>query len=258
MLENLCHANSAFVTLTYAPEFLPMRGDKPTLVPKDLQDWLKRYRAVIAPLKVRFYAVGEYGEDDVERKLWGRPHYHVLLFGGVVSEELVSKTWGKGLVHVGTVTADSAGYVAGYTVKKMTAKDDPRLHSRHPEFCRMSLRPGIGAAAMHDFASELMRYGLDESRVDVPTSLTHGKRNLPLGRYLRMKLRELVGKDAKAPLEAIEAFKSEMLPLYNDWWDLTKDASYKKSFSQYLSELDDQRVLNIEARNAVFKERKSL
>jgi len=256
MLENLCHQASAFVTLTYSDEFLPRLGDKPdglpVLRPKDLQDWLKRFRERIAPDRIRFYAVGEYGSQS------DRPHYHIMVFGYPCLASDIQATWQKGLVHVGTVTADSAGYIAGYTVKKMTSKDDPRLKGRPPEFCRMSLRPGIGAAAMHDFASELMRYNLDETLIDVPTSLKHGKRSLPLGRYLRSKLRLMVGKDGKVPVEARKAYEAEMLPLYADWWDKTKNPSYKVSFAEYVSSLDDQTVRNVEARNAIYKERKSL
>lgn len=254
MLERLCHADACFVTLTYDDEHLPLRDGKMVLVPKDVQDWLKRLRKEVDPVKIRFYAVGEYGEEKE------RPHYHVMLFGigPVVAQGAVERTWRKGLIHVGVVTHDSASYVAGYTVKKMTAKDDPRLRGRTPEFCRMSLRPGIGADAMFDLASELMRYGLDASRVDVPTALAHARRQLPLGRYLRGKLREMIGKDKKVPEEARKAYAAEMLPLYADWRDKTRDASFKKTFAEYVSSLDDQRVLNIETRNMIFKERKSL
>lgn len=48
----------------------------------------------------------------------------------------------------------------------------------------MSLRPGIGADAMWDVASVMMQYRQSQ----VPMSLRHGTRVLPLGRYLRSKL----------------------------------------------------------------------
>ena len=69
------HLNTAFITLTYNDENMLWCGDYGTLQKKDLQDWLKRLRRQIEPLKIRYYAVGEYGTNTM------RPHYHVLLFG---------------------------------------------------------------------------------------------------------------------------------------------------------------------------------
>ena len=49
-------------------------------------------------------------------------------------------------------------FLHSLSVQKMTAKDDPRLSGRPPEFCRMSLKPGIGADAMWDVASDFRRF----------------------------------------------------------------------------------------------------
>lgn len=113
---------------------------------------------------------------------------------------------------VGTLTTESAGYIAGYVVKKMTASTDIRLNGRHPEFARMSLRPGIGADMMDEVASTLMTYGL-ETQADVPSALRHGNRVLPLGRYLRRRLRERIGKDPSAPQSTMDEIAEEMRPL---------------------------------------------
>lgn len=81
----------------------------------------------------------------------------------------------------------------------MTRHDDPRLEGRHPEFARMSLRPGIGRDFMHEAASAFLQFNLDASESDVPVTLRHGSRQLPLGRYLRKTYRRFVGRDEKAP-----------------------------------------------------------
>lgn len=214
MLEALCHGENSFVTLTYAAERFE-------LVPKDLQDWLKRFRRAVSPKKIRFFAVGEYGDRTQ------RPHYHAAVFGhppcyGGISNRLrgepcpcpscsvVRSTWSYGHVLVGRLEIKSAQYIAGYVTKKMTHREDPRLFGRSPEFGRMSLRPGIGANAMHDVASALLQYNLEKTRTDVPAALKIGGRAFPLGRYLRGKLREYVGHDKKSPEGSLQELENQL------------------------------------------------
>ena len=80
----------------------------------------------------------------------------------------------------------------------MTSHVDSRLNGRQPEFARMSRHPGIGALAVPVVASALgSRFGAKSvaQTGDVPTALMHGRSSLPLGRYLRRKLREELGFD---------------------------------------------------------------
>lgn len=204
MLEGMMHSESSFITLTYAPEHLPKDG---SLCPKDLQDFLKRLRRKLEPKKIRFYAVGEYGEINF------RPHYHIALFGyppchtptrngkgcgACPTCTLIRDSWGLGLTDVGysRIEKDAAQYVAGYVTKKMTRKDDPRLGGRHPEFARMSNRPGIGFGVIHRIVEFLTSSNGCEAIIragDVPMSLSHSGRSWPLGRYLRSKIREQLG-----------------------------------------------------------------
>lgn len=261
MLEAAQYAESSFVTLTYASDKLPDGG---SLVPKDLQDWLKRIRKKVAPMRLRFYAVGEYGDGSE------RPHYHAILFGFAScwrgqSEytreglrccsrcELVRDTWGRGNIYLGSVGLESAQYVCGYVTKKMTMKDDARLQGRYPEFCRMSLRPGIGAGAMDELASQLMRYDLCKDG-DVPVSLRHGKRLLPLGRYLRVKLRRLIGRDESAPESEVRKYEAEMLPLLLRARASEEDPSLRSQLVKSTA----QAVRNMEARQRIFKSEKTL
>jgi len=199
------------------------------LSPEHLQSWLKRLRKAIAPQRIRFYAVGEYGT-----RTW-RPHFHVILynFAGCSrgrtkrkfgtdgpdwadccdSCRVVGASWGKGNIDIGSLTLASAAYCASYTLKRMSRASDPRLKGRHPEFCRMSLRPGIGSGSMWDVASVMLEYGLDNVLQDVPSSLAHGGANMPLGRYLRGLLRERIGRDKKAPQAVLDALAEEVRPL---------------------------------------------
>lgn len=236
LLEAAGYADNAFLTLTYRSEALTTvnggssSNDLATLVPMDLSNWLKRFRKTLEPLKVRFFACGEYGDES-----W-RPHYHAIIFGFPTCErgrtkrevasnrsdwsrccpncELVGRTWGLGDVELGEVAPDSAQYVARYTVKKLNGGMGELLQGRHPEFARMSRMPGIGAPAMHDVASVLLSLSLDETQADVPSALRHGAKMLPLGRYLKSKLRLYCGKEVDTPEEVLaEIFEKEVRPL---------------------------------------------
>lgn len=166
---------STFITLTYDDAHLPIDG---SLVPSHLQNFIKRLRRRIEPFKLRHYSAGEYGSQCILHKLKNcphcgpiqRPHYHCLIFGWgfpdrvhigdregipVYESQLLSETWPKGLHEIGTVTFESASYVAGYIMKKITgdkANDHymrycplrDNWHQVHPEFHHMSKRPGIG------------------------------------------------------------------------------------------------------------------
>lgn len=219
MLESRLHRSNAFVTLTYADENLPEGG---SLDPKHGQDWLKRLRRRTGA-GLRYFFVGEYGDQT------DRPHYHAALFGlrcdnGVsrynsrglnccAQCRLVQDSWGWGNIYLGVLEPNSAEYIAGYVTKKLTAKDDSRLNGRHPEFARMSLRPGIGYHALHEVASIVMQYHLAGPYSDVPTTLRNGPRELPLGRYLTRGLRKLTGKEESAPQSTLDEVAAELLPL---------------------------------------------
>lgn len=274
MLEASQFSENAFVTLTYSDSCLPVvisptsglgLGD---LRPKHLQDWLKRFRKAIVPSKIRYYAVGEYGDESQ------RPHYHVALFNYPACRsaqteysrdgsvrcctycQLVHETWGQGRVSLGKLEIGSAQYVAGYVTKKMTRFDDPRLADRQPEFARMSLRPGIGAGFMDEVASTFLQFDLERSQADVPSALRHGGRTLPLGRYLRRRLRKLVGRDENAPQETLDEIAREMREVYEI--SSRNSQGGEVSPKKIAVKLGDQKVLQMEAKHKIFKERKTL
>lgn len=266
ILEASCHGDNTFVTLTYSDENLPVEKGMATLKPKHLQDFLKRLRAEIAPIKIRFYAVGEYGDNT-----W-RPHYHLALFGfppctigrtrraGTRSDwskccaqcRLVGSKWGLGDVDLGEINQESAGYLAGYVTKKMTAKDDPRLTGRHPEFSRQSNRGGIGKGAMYEVASTFLEFNLEDTQADVPSALRHGSRLLPLGRYLKKEFRKMVGRDEKTPQIILDETQKELQNLRQYAFDNSL------SFSKVVAENGAQARLNLEAKAKLWKKKGSI
>lgn len=271
MLEASQHENNCFVTLTYSDDEMPHNG---SLRPKDLQDFLKRFRKAIEPSRIRFFACGEYGD------LTWRPHYHLALFGykncrfgrssySAITRnccehcDLVRDSWGKGLVQVGSLTTDSAQYVAGYVTKKLSKADDPRLERMgqvlEPEFARQSRRPGIGVTALPEIASTLMEFNLDTSQSDVPVTLRHGSRQFPLGRTLRRKLRAQIGKEENAPYIETQSTE-ELRALYEDAKKTIQARTFvpgalDHDFKEKILKRYEGKRTNFYARSRIFKKR---
>lgn len=172
VLEAKSYQFNYFITLTYDNEHLPINKtiiDKstgeivpnPTLVKKDLQDFMKRlrihYKREYNHENIRFYACGEYGEQ------FQRPHYHLILFNLPMFDlvpfgknelgqtyfysQILSNIWGKGFVGVANVTWETCAYVARYVMKKQKGPGSAEYYDQLgqvPEFVLMSRRPGIG------------------------------------------------------------------------------------------------------------------
>lgn len=271
MLETNLHEDNCFLTLTYEdPPKIVREGHDPlhTLMRKDYVDFLKRLRKKIEPLRFRYFVVGEYGDETF------RPHYHAALFGfpgclrGITRQKfqstrsdwanccsicrMVGETWGLGDIQIGTLETASARYLAGYVTKKMTMRDDPRLEGREPEFARMSLRPGIGHDFMYEVASSFMLHNLEQTEGDVPSTLRHGESQLPLGRYLTKKLRNMVGRDEKAPQSTIDKIQEELQGVRQNAFDNSV------SFSSALAAHNKPLVASFKARQRIFKRGKAL
>lgn len=162
MHEAQGHEENCFLTLTYRDEELTWGSKRATLVPKELQRFWKRLRRDaerkgrdLDERPIRYFAAGEYGD-----KL-GRPHYHACVFGydaqdkrlysrknglDLYSSEHLDSIWSHGDVRIGSLTFESASYVARYIMKKHKGKDSGFYDEEgiEPEFVRMSRRPGIG------------------------------------------------------------------------------------------------------------------
>lgn len=162
MDECSVHEQNCFITLTYNEESLP---DPPFVSRREVQLFMKRIRKEIAPLKIRFFACGEYGKKNQ------RPHYHAILFGYFPNDcwlwkiedgielyrsPMLEKCWTYGFSSVGKVTEKTALYCAKY-MNKYAYDNGKQLRSAYPDdpdcpffdkitppFIQMSNRPGIG------------------------------------------------------------------------------------------------------------------
>lgn len=186
LLEARLHNHNAFATLTYNKEHLPPGG---TLVRRDTQLFLKRLRKLYPSKTVRYFGVGEYGDES------GRPHYHLCLFGvSLFDLEIVAKAWTCpkckkpiGFVQLDELNEGTAGYVAQYVVKKWTNPHDrfvkPLLAGRYQEFAFMSLRPGIGGDA-----APIIAQAIRDKDDQIPSTFRMGGTLRPLGRYVKSRV----------------------------------------------------------------------
>ena len=160
--EASLHEDNCFITLTYNNESLPEDG---SLNKKHFQDFMKRLRKKYKNKKIRYYHCGEYGDKNF------RPHYHAIIFGlqfddqklftvnngeKLYTSEKLEKLWPFGFSTIGTVTFESAAYVARYVMKKVNGKNAKNhyervdsntgeIYSLVPEYNTMSRRPGIAS-----------------------------------------------------------------------------------------------------------------
>lgn len=244
MLERSQVSEACFVTLTYSPRSIPKGG---TLVPDHMSSYLKRLRDQVKPKRFRFYGCGEYGE------LSQRPHYHLVLFGLSPFDQRVASCWHSGFVKVGDATPESMQYVAGYVVKKILKKGDPSLAGRAPEFQRSSNRPGIGKGAVKAVVDELEALpGIVEQFGDVPSVLGHGRRKLPVGRYLKEKMREDWLKRTGEVLKANNLGPQSMLRMSSSERSFEQERDLKRS--SYRKTEDQDKVAT---RRAVRREKNS-
>lgn len=272
LLESFTTPPACFLTLTYDDDNVPVDG---SLRPDHVQKFMKRFRKAVSPAVLRFFLVGEYGDDTQ------RPHYHVAVFGfncsGKISVpesgrrcfcsncELVREVWGKGNIVIDELSRESSQYIAGYVIKKMTVQSDPRLQGRYPEFARMSNRPGIGRVAAEKIFDAMRgndgNYYLPAGG-DVPAQLSVDGRLLPLGRYLKGKLREKFvsyDKETGEICGVAEKAKQKFLQEMQSLWDVACVASEPPlSLKHALLAQNAGRVALLESKFQIYRREKLL
>ena len=164
-----------FITLTYDNDHLPADQG---LHKDHLQRFWKRLRKDIYPRKLKYYACGEYGDQ------FGRPHYHAIVFGLSLKDcDLISENWSFGFSKVGSVTYDSARYVAGYVDKKFGVKKNKEVYGElQPPFqvCSQGIGYRYFEAHREDIESvgltlngqkmSIPRYFIKKALIDTPGS----------------------------------------------------------------------------------------
>lgn len=219
--EAKLHEQNCVITLTYDDAHLPVAGN---LQYSDYQFFMKRLRRRFFSSTIRFFMSGEYGEAN------GRPHYHALLFGfdfsdksptrkakndsQLYSSKMLDEVWRNGRTEIGEMSYESAAYVARYVMKKVNGdeKDDhyrlpvpvldtrtgELVHYRVPEFCHMSLKPGIG--------SDWFRLNWQDV-VATESVIVNGK-EAPIPLFYKKKIKGLAAMKAKRAARMFDTKKS--------------------------------------------------
>lgn len=171
--EAKTHEHNIFLTLTYNDDHV---GDG-RLNYLDFQLFMKRLRKHVIKnihdkenqklLNISFMVTGEYGDKTK------RPHWHAIIFNyrpkdqkhkytshsneQVFTSQELTDLWGKGNVEYGSVTMESAGYVARYSAKKLSHGKDNE-HNFHP-IHKTSSKHAIGKKFVEKYYKDMFSKG---------------------------------------------------------------------------------------------------
>lgn len=202
--ESELHTLSEFVLLTYEECPRTPRNYR-TLKKSDVQSFFKRLRKLTdkrikkhykkktgllqSKIKthatIKYYLCGEYGTQ------FGRPHYHIILFGAEqqdIIEAWINPKTKKPIGHVffGYDTSEAA---VGYTLKYLSKESRVPVHKnddRQPEFALMSKR--LGANYLTD---EIKKWHTKSLEKNCYLPLKDGKK-AALPRYYKSKIYDSV------------------------------------------------------------------
>lgn len=171
--EASLYDHNCFITLTFDSDNLNESG---SLDKRDFVLFMKRLRFRFSEWKkIRYFHCGEYGEQ------FGRPHHHACLFNfdfpdkvfkrnavdgsRVYTSKILSELWPYGFHEIGSVTFESAAYVARYILKKINGDQAQEHYLKcdeqgnfveiEPEYVTMSRRPGVGRGWYEKFSSDV-------------------------------------------------------------------------------------------------------
>lgn len=213
------HKGNCFLTLTYDNEHLP---EDWSVDVKAWQDFAKRLRKRIGPF--RYFHCGEYGDANL------RPHYHACIFGAdfassryrwsgsgdrqLYRSPVLDDAWGQGHAVFGSLTYQSAAYVARYVMKKRTGPqasefykrvnpDTGEEHQVKPEYVTMSRRPGIGSTWFDRYVDDVYPHD----------NVVHEGKKFRPPRYYDAKLPESTLDALKAKRrDAAHKYKEDLTP----------------------------------------------
>lgn len=213
--EAKTHKGNIFLTLTYNDESLVSEK----LIYEDFQNFMKSLREKTTrgitdkelkdELHISYMVTGEYGEKTK------RPHWHAILFNyypkdakyhyttdhgeKVFTSEEIDAIWKKGNTEFGSVTMDSAGYVARYAAKKLVHGKDEE-HDYHP-IHKTSSKRAIGRSWIEKYHKHVFDHGYivlpNGEKAGIPRYYTDWyKKNYPdkYESYIKTKREETIAR----------------------------------------------------------------
>ena len=167
--ESTKSTNNCFITLTYNRDNLP---DNESINTRDVVLFMKRLRKRFPLTQFKTFGCAEYGEQ------LNRPHYHICIFGfdfpdktfwryssndwskekwQVYRSATLEKLWPFGFSEIGSLTYESAAYVARYVTKKISGKDkDEHYGTKLPERLIVNSK-GIGLEWLKKYHHEVLQ-----------------------------------------------------------------------------------------------------
>lgn len=251
--ELTTNPKALFCTFTYDNDhLLSVNLDK-----SDYQNFMKRLRFNLDGRPIKYYAVGEYGEQSF------RKHFHAIIFGIFYEDtQIINDSWQNGIVDIAPVEIGSINYTVGYIQKKLDLSDDYYINLGFtPTFSLMSR--GIGL----EFVLKNYDYLRQRKYIQI------GKNKYPLPRYFRNilgltindkeyddyvkkitaeKNRELQDQYKTVPLSENEivARKNLVETLAQN----NSNISYKDLNLRYI--VNDSREYNLKVKNSLYKRSK--
>lgn len=153
LMSELHYSSGVFVTLTINDDFLV----GPSLCKASVQRFNKRLRKALGNRKIKYFFVGEYGENTM------RPHYHGIIIGLNSGKplsydrgdfDIIRDCWPFGFVSVKSANKSTIRYLLKYLDKmqgdKFFCKQHPNLV---PPFRLMS--KGLGRRYIEEHFDEL-------------------------------------------------------------------------------------------------------
>lgn len=209
-----------FITLTYAPEFLPDEG----LCKRDVQLFMKRLRFNLSEegfevsYKLRYFCCGEYGSRG------GRPHYHLIFWNFPEMQTLairlkfIENAWSQGFCYCVPVRQGAIGYVMKYM-----RKDSFVPAGKSPCFFLSSRRNGgIGSKYLMSLR-DYFYSNPSQIKVSVTDPYTNVIKESVLPRFFRNKLWPSFSQSVSRVTRQVLARLSENVRLCQCLYDSLKD-----------------------------------
>nr|QJB20008.1 MAG: replication initiator protein [Microvirus sp.] len=163
-----------FDDFTPDPVKVPLK-ERYSIVRQHMVKFNKDLRERLYPELVRFMYCGEYGDR------YKRPHYHSIVFNydfpdkkfykrigtkDYFNSDLLSSLWPHGHAVISDFSFETASYVAGYMLQKVSGRGKDRHYKGLcPEFAGYSRMPGLGYEWFHRYWRDL--YPSDECVVQL-------------------------------------------------------------------------------------------